>query len=77
MAHLSDLNVDSASVVDLYCKADASAYVNKFWHDVILDKERKHRQNRLCEAIIANAGTSVLLERSISQTSDDGLTSNS
>jgi hypothetical protein len=77
VAHLSDLNTESGSVVDLYSKADASAYVNKFWHDVILDKERKHRQSRVCEAIIANAGTSVLLERSTSQTSDIDLTSNS
>lgn len=68
---LEDLNTDSSSVTELYSKPTDSKLVNLFWQNVILDPKRKSRQERLRIAILANASTSVLLEKTPSQLSED------
>lgn len=60
---LADLITDAGSVMELYkCCAD-NRFLNQYWHNVILDPERKIRQERLRSAILDHASTSVLLER--------------
>ncbi|KAG0612607.1 hypothetical protein M758_6G041400 [Ceratodon purpureus] len=68
---LGDLNTDSGSVTELYSKATDSNLVNLFWQHEILDPKRKSRQERLRAAILANAPTSVLLEKTMSQLTQD------
>lgn len=67
---LADLNTDSGAVTELYTKTTDKKLVNQFWHDMILNPERKTRQERLRAAILANAPTSVLLKKSQSQLSE-------
>lgn len=67
--YLANLNTDSGAVTELYAKTTDKKLVNQFWHDMILNPERKTRQERLRAAILANAPTSVLLEKSLSQLS--------
>ncbi|KAG0585552.1 hypothetical protein KC19_2G020400 [Ceratodon purpureus] len=68
---LADLNTDAGSVLELYKCCTDSRFVNQYWQSVILDPERKNRQKRLRSAILNHATTSVLLERSSSDTSSD------
>jgi len=68
---LADVNTDSGAVTELYTKTITDKkLVNQFWQDMILNPERKSRQARLRAAILANAPTSVLLEKSLSQLSE-------
>lgn len=67
---LGDLNTDSGSVTELYSKTTEKKLVNHFWQNMILDPKRKTRQERLRKAILANASTSVLLEKTKSQISE-------
>jgi hypothetical protein len=67
---LADLNTDAGSVAELYKCCPDSRFVNQYWQSVILDPERKYRQERLRSAILNHATTTtVLLERSSSDAS--------
>lgn len=72
---LGDLDPNSGSVTELYKNNVDMKLVNQFWQNVILDSNRKLRQKRLCKAILANASTSALLEKSMSQLSQDEINS--
>ena len=68
---LADLNTDAESVMDLHKCSTDSRFVNQYWQNVILDPQRKVRQERLRSAILDYAPASVLLERSSSDSSSD------